>query len=251
LGFRFRKSVRILPGIRLNFSKSGMSTSIGHPGASINLSSKGTRHTVGLPGTGLSYSALSSKSAAQSPNAVDQAPSITGCGWLLVGAISLFAVTMCSRAPQTAATNEQGNQQAVNSLMSDQSGTPTENTIYVSSRALNGRAAPSKSAEVIGKFREGDALVVQERKGDWTKVAQGAVVYWVASSHVASQRKPRATDQFLHGSTSRQKAPRKAHFAKPQRISDDYCPCRGERVCVGPRGGRYCITSGGNKRYGV
>lgn len=29
------------------------------------------------------------------------------------------------------------------------------------------------------------------------------------------------------------------------------CPCNGGRVCVGPRGGRYCITSGGKKRYGV
>jgi len=29
------------------------------------------------------------------------------------------------------------------------------------------------------------------------------------------------------------------------------CPCSGRQVCVGPRGGRYCITSGGNKRYGV
>lgn len=28
------------------------------------------------------------------------------------------------------------------------------------------------------------------------------------------------------------------------------CPCGSGRVCVGPRGGRYCITSGGNKRYG-
>ena len=29
------------------------------------------------------------------------------------------------------------------------------------------------------------------------------------------------------------------------------CPCSGSNVCIGPRGGRYCITSGGNKRYGV
>ena len=29
------------------------------------------------------------------------------------------------------------------------------------------------------------------------------------------------------------------------------CPCNGGKVCVGPRGGRYCITSSGNKRYGV
>lgn len=33
--------------------------------------------------------------------------------------------------------------------------------------------------------------------------------------------------------------------------TDGRCPCNGGDVCVGPRGGRYCITSGGNKRYGV
>lgn len=33
--------------------------------------------------------------------------------------------------------------------------------------------------------------------------------------------------------------------------TDGPCPCNGGNVCVGPRGGRYCITSGGNKRYGV
>lgn len=27
------------------------------------------------------------------------------------------------------------------------------------------------------------------------------------------------------------------------------CPCSGDHWCVGPRGGQYCYTSGGNKRY--
>jgi hypothetical protein len=27
------------------------------------------------------------------------------------------------------------------------------------------------------------------------------------------------------------------------------CNCTSSKVCVGPRGGRYCITSGGKKRY--
>ena len=27
------------------------------------------------------------------------------------------------------------------------------------------------------------------------------------------------------------------------------CPCSGSKLCTGPRGGRYCITSGGSKRY--
>lgn len=29
------------------------------------------------------------------------------------------------------------------------------------------------------------------------------------------------------------------------------CSCAGGNVCYGSRGGRYCITSGGNKRYGI
>lgn len=31
--------------------------------------------------------------------------------------------------------------------------------------------------------------------------------------------------------------------------SSSECPCRGSNNCVGPRGGTYCFTSGGNKRY--
>lgn len=55
---RFRKSVKIAPGIRVNFSKSGVSTSIGPRGAKVNLSKRGTRVTTGIPGTGLSASKL-------------------------------------------------------------------------------------------------------------------------------------------------------------------------------------------------
>ncbi len=53
MGFRFRKTIKLFPGVRLNFSKSGVSTSIGGPGATINISKRGTRGTVGIPGTPL------------------------------------------------------------------------------------------------------------------------------------------------------------------------------------------------------
>ena len=52
MGFRFRRRIKIAPGIRLNLSKSGISTSIGDNGLTWN--SRGTV-TTGLPGTGLSY----------------------------------------------------------------------------------------------------------------------------------------------------------------------------------------------------
>ena len=55
MSFRFRRSVRIMPGVRLNLSKSGVSVSVGGPGATLKLSSRGSAVTLGLPGTGLSY----------------------------------------------------------------------------------------------------------------------------------------------------------------------------------------------------
>ena len=58
MGFRFRRSIKILPGIRLNFGKRGISTSIGVRGAHVTIGKTGTRTTVGLPGSGLSFTHL-------------------------------------------------------------------------------------------------------------------------------------------------------------------------------------------------
>jgi Protein of unknown function (DUF4236) len=55
MGFRFRRSLKLLPGIRLNFGKRGVSTSIGVRGAHITVGHGKVRETVGLAGTGLSY----------------------------------------------------------------------------------------------------------------------------------------------------------------------------------------------------
>ena len=57
MGWRFRKSIRILPGVRINIGKKGVnSISLGKRGATLNVSDHGTRVTLGMPGTGLSYS---------------------------------------------------------------------------------------------------------------------------------------------------------------------------------------------------
>ena len=57
MSFRFRKSVQLFPGVRLNFSRSGVSTTIGVRGAGVTIGPRGTYANVGLPGTGLSYRA--------------------------------------------------------------------------------------------------------------------------------------------------------------------------------------------------
>jgi hypothetical protein len=54
---RFRKSIKILPGLKLNITQNGISSvSIGKRGATLNVGGKqGPKMTVGLPGTGLSH----------------------------------------------------------------------------------------------------------------------------------------------------------------------------------------------------
>jgi hypothetical protein len=55
MGFRFRRRISIGPGLRLNVSKSGISTSVGTRGAWLTIGHGKARETVGLPGSGLSY----------------------------------------------------------------------------------------------------------------------------------------------------------------------------------------------------
>ena len=50
---RFRRKAKLFPGVYLNFSKSGISTTIGVPGASINFNKQGTFLNTGIPGTGI------------------------------------------------------------------------------------------------------------------------------------------------------------------------------------------------------
>jgi hypothetical protein len=59
VGFRFRRSVRLFPGLRINLSKSGASLSLGGRGFHYTVAPKGTRVTAGIPGTGLSWTEYS------------------------------------------------------------------------------------------------------------------------------------------------------------------------------------------------
>jgi hypothetical protein len=58
MGFRFSKSIRIIPGVRINLSRSGPSISVGGRGLTANASRRSIRTTAGVPGTGFSWSKL-------------------------------------------------------------------------------------------------------------------------------------------------------------------------------------------------
>ena len=56
--FRFRRSIKVLPGVRWNFGKRSSSISLGGRGFHYTIGTHGTHTTVGLPGTGLSYTSI-------------------------------------------------------------------------------------------------------------------------------------------------------------------------------------------------
>ncbi len=50
---RFRRKAKLFPGVYLNISKTGISTTVGVPGVSINFNKTGTYLNTGIPGTGI------------------------------------------------------------------------------------------------------------------------------------------------------------------------------------------------------
>lgn len=56
MGLRFRKSIKIAPGLKLNINKKSIGLSAGVRGAHVSVNSNGTKTvSASLPGTGISY----------------------------------------------------------------------------------------------------------------------------------------------------------------------------------------------------
>src|SRR5690348_14497922 len=91
MGFRFRRSLRILPGVRVNLSARGVSTTIGPRGASVNVSKRGAYLNTGIPGTGLSArTKLADGTIADAPAALPDEPPTSAA--LSSSAISPIAI---------------------------------------------------------------------------------------------------------------------------------------------------------------
>lgn len=98
MGTRFRKSVKVAPGVRATIGKKGASLSVGTKGARYTVNTSGRKTTtVGVPGTGVSYVSTSSpskrKGTSGSGGAVTLSPKkckVYGVIFLVLAAISLL-----------------------------------------------------------------------------------------------------------------------------------------------------------------
>jgi hypothetical protein len=119
MGWRFRKSFKIAPGVRWNIGKRGSSFSFGGKGFTVNVGKKGARTTVGIPGTGLSYSTQIKNQKTQRiqppPLPISTPPMAmkkSGKWFYLIGGV-LVGIWFVSRQVDTASRNSQPSAQPV------------------------------------------------------------------------------------------------------------------------------------------
>jgi cobalamin biosynthesis Mg chelatase CobN len=92
---RFNKRIKIAPGIKLNISKSGVSTTLGGRGASVNVGKKGAYLNTSLPGTGLSdRTKISGKTTPKTQNEQHEANPKSGAGSTFLMVVGIVAVVV-------------------------------------------------------------------------------------------------------------------------------------------------------------
>lgn len=119
--------------------------------------------------------------------------------------------------------------------------------------------APTPGKELpreAGKLQKGHIYAVTRDGAGWTLLDTPSTQLWTERKHldIESRCSSKQTPATSAKSTSREKLSLQATpTSSRSSISNTSsgCPCGSGHVCIGPRGGRYCITSGGNKRYGV
>ena len=82
MGIRFRKRIKLFPGLWVNLSKSGASVSAGVKGFTVNSGRGKTRTTVGLPGTGVNYTSTSGAAAPTSTSTSKPTRTVRPLIWL-------------------------------------------------------------------------------------------------------------------------------------------------------------------------
>ncbi|EHK9078625.1 DUF4236 domain-containing protein [Vibrio parahaemolyticus] len=164
MGFKFRKRIKIAPGLHVNISKSGVSTSIGKPGATVNIGKKGVKATVGVPGSGLSYSQ-------NLTNSVDtnEAKLKSRKRGSILGKILLIIITFLLLANFFDSPSESANSFSI-----------------VETKSLRVRAEPTINSNIVNQLVLGDKVEVIQTSGDWVFIECKGVKGWVAAEYLSS-----------------------------------------------------------------
>ncbi|WP_234965995.1 hypothetical protein [Acinetobacter johnsonii] len=123
---------------------------------------------------------------------------------------------------------------------------------YVNIETLNVRNKP-ENGEIIEKLARGDAVLIYDRKDDWERLSKEfESPKWVLSKYLCTFENCFLKGDLYSKSAVKNNYSRHIKSQPTTKIKKTYsssCSCGSGSYCYGPRGGRYCYTSGGNKSY--
>jgi hypothetical protein len=163
-GLRFQKRLSILPGVRINLSKSGASASVGPRGADVNIGSHGVTTNAGIPGTGLSYRQKAGR----------------GKGWLgvltVVAGLGVWGFQHIGKVEKffAAATPAPAVMTPVN--------TQAGSIRYVHRDGAIIRDEPKTSARTLKKESRNVRVTLVSEGDGWAQVTDGEVTGWMRAS---------------------------------------------------------------------
>jgi hypothetical protein len=180
MGFRFRRTLKILPGVRINLSRSGLSSTVGVQGASVTVGKRGTYANVGVPGSGVSY-------RTKVGPGVDEAIDAVQAGRARHSALPVFIIAALLIGAGVIAFN------ALNKLVAPSpagpvtiAATPSKiqarETVRITKRTTTVRADASRKSGKLGIAHQGEEFTVFARKGVWLQVGHDDPQGWIAAS---------------------------------------------------------------------
>ncbi|TIT01144.1 MAG: DUF4236 domain-containing protein [Mesorhizobium sp.] len=218
MAFRFRKSVRIAPGVRINLSAKSASVRVGPKGLGYTISTTGKKRlSASIPGTGLSYSKGVSSKRQSAPGAPSQRhasqtkPSskgpiallllAIGAGLVWCGAPSNETKIASGRSPTNGseqpnlkpatAEPDPGPSQVQEAYAGPASS--VEKTLY-STANVRLRTSPSAESPIVLTVAVGSAVLSSRREGPWHYVSYGNYSGWILGDYLAEPRpEPAAT----------------------------------------------------------
>lgn len=201
MAWRFRRSIKIAPGIRINLNKKSTSVRIGPRGLGYTISSTGKRTaSVGIPGTGLSYSETVSKkrkTSAQVPaqsfadidpveEFVETKPSnsvFRVAAWMIGIAMTIAVVTTifsAHREPVSVANvaNQSTEPQPLEAHAAE--------IKLITKVNLRLRAEPTTRAKALLTIPAGTELIPTDRNSGWSKVIFNGQSGWVSDTFLSA-----------------------------------------------------------------
>jgi hypothetical protein len=179
MAFRFQKRLSILPGVRINLSKGGVSTSLGPRGADVNIGKDGITTNAGIPGTGLSYR-----------------QKVVGKGGVLgilavVGGLGLWAFQHAGKVEKFFAPAPQQAIAAAPQATASAPVSPVPVNVpglrYVHREGSVLRDEPKASGKTLKKESKGAQVTLVSEDDGWTQVTDGNITGYMRSSVLGAE----------------------------------------------------------------